>query len=154
MKRIIPLAILIIFASCNNNSEFSEKISRLEKTNDSLKTILDTLKTKFIFDHAYVRHIPADQKNLKVGEKYTGEFFFVAYNDEDRILFTQDRNATTFDTLTVKRKTYAAYVYETTAKKDSNNYIFRPLIRNKTALEFKNSMYGSGITINDLKIVK
>ena len=148
------IAILIAFTSCNNNSEFGEKISRLKKTNDSLKTILDTLKTKFIFDHAFVRHIPADHKSLKVGEKYTGEFFFVAYNDDDRVLFTQDKNATTFDTLTVKRKTYAAYVYETIAKKDSNNYIFRPLIKNRTALEFKNSMYGSGITIGDLKIVK
>lgn len=154
MKRVLPIAFLIVLTSCNNNSEFEEKISRLEKTNDSLKTILDTLKTKFIFDHAFVRHIPADHKNLKVGEKYTGEFFFVAYNDEDRILFTQDKNSTNFDTLTVKRKTYAAYVYETTAKKDSNKYIFRPLIKNKTALEFKNSMYGTGIIISDSKIVK
>ncbi|MGG7037009.1 MAG: hypothetical protein ACI7YS_17715 [Flavobacterium sp.] len=154
MKKIMLITILIALTSCNNNSEFEQKISQLEKTNDSLKTILDTLKTKFIFDHAFVRHIPADHKNLKIGEKYTGEFFFVAYNDEDRILFTQEKNATTFDTLTVKRKTYAAYVYETTAKKDSNNYIFRPLIKNKTALKFKNSMYGSGIIISDLKIVK
>lgn len=154
MKRIITIAILLALTSCNNNSQFEEKISRLEKTNDSLKTILDTLKTKFIFDHAFVRHIPADHKKLKIGEKYTGEFFFVAYNDEDRILFTQDKKATTFDTLTVKRRTYAAYVYKTTAKKDSNNYIFRPIIKSKLALEFKNSMYGSGITISDLKIVK
>lgn len=154
MKQILLIAILITLTSCNNNSEFEEKISRLEKTNDSLKTILDTLKTKFIFDHAFVRHIPADHKNLKVGEKYTGEFFFVAYNNDDRVLFTQDKNSETFDTLTVKRKSNAAYVYETIAKKDTNNYIFRPLIKNKKTLEFKNSMYGIGLTFSDLKIVK
>jgi hypothetical protein len=153
MKLILLTTILIVFSSCNHNSEFEKKISRLEKTNDSLKTILDTLKTKYIFDHAFVRHIPADNKNLKVAEKYTGEFFFVAYNDDDRILFTQDENATTFDTLTVKRKTHAAYVYETMAKKDSNNYIFKPLIKDKTTLDSQNLGY-NGIVIKDLKIIK
>ena len=154
MKSLILVGALFLCMSCNDTSEIENKVSRLQKSNDSLRTILDTLKTKYIFDKAFVRHIPADHKNLKAGEKYTGEFFFVAYNDEDKVLFSQDIGAEVFDTLTVTRKTYAAYVYESIAKKDSNHYIFKPLIRNKTALQFQNSGYNGGITIRDLRIVK
>lgn len=154
MKSFFYILLVVgVLISCNDNKVYNEKIARLEKSNDSLQSILDTLKTKFIFDHAFFRHIPANNKELKVGEKYTGEFFYVAYNDDDRILFSQNSNSVSFDTLTVKRKSYAAYVYETTAKKDTNYYLFQPLIQNSFSNEFRNSSFNS-IRISDIKIIE
>ncbi|WP_264558484.1 hypothetical protein [Flavobacterium sp. N2270] len=154
MKKIIIISLSFIIMSCNENTELSKRATELQKTNDSLMTVLNTLKTKYIFDHVFVRHIPAENKELKIGQKYTGEFFFVAYNDEDKVLFSQEKNPSFYDTLEVKRKTNAAYVYESTVRKDTNNYVFKPIINNKTALEFKNSIYGSGNLIADKRIVK
>lgn len=154
MKNILLSIFTLIIISCNNNSSSEEKISKLEKTNDSLKTILDTLKTKFIFDHAFIKHFPGKDKVLKVGEKYKGEIFFVAYNDEDRILFSQSPNSENFDTLSVKSKWDSSYIYEAVAKNDTNKYFFKPLINDKESLKYRNSMFGNGIIISDLRIIK
>lgn len=152
MKKIVVSLLILAQISCTNNSGNKDEISKLRKTNDSLKTILDTLKTKFIFDHAIIKHFPGKGKVLKAGEKYQGEVFFVASNDDDRILFSQSPDFDKIDTL--KSKWGSSYIYETVAKKDTNKYFFRPLIKNKLSLEFKNAMFGSGIRISDSKIVK
>ena len=153
MKNIFLSLFTLTIISCNNTLNV-DKISKLEKTNDSLKTILDTLKTKFIFDHAFIKHYPGKGKVLKVGEKYLGEVFFVAYNDEDRILFSQTPNSENFDTLRVKSKWDCSYIYESIVKKDTNKYIFRLLINDKFSLNYKNSMFGDNVIMTDTKFVK
>lgn len=141
--------------SCNNNNDVAleQKIQKLERTNDSLNKLLDTLKTKYIFDNVFVRHVPSDNKSYKIGDTYKGEFYFVAFNDEDRVLFSDSKSLKDADTLSVKGGNMGAYSYLTTVKSDTLCFLFSPIIRNKYALQFQNIGY-HGLTISDEKIIK
>jgi hypothetical protein len=149
MKKIFFLFFFITLLSCTNESEnLKQEIVILKAKNDSLNTILDTLKTKFIFDKAFVKHIVNDNKPMKVGEKYEGAFYFVAFNSNDKILFKQDLNSKP-DTLSNIRD--GGYTYEFIAKKGKNNFHFKPLILNKTSKEFSNTFFD--VNISDTRIV-
>ena len=151
-KLFTLLMLLIVIISCKDNN-LEKKVVTLQKTNDSLKTILDTLKTKYIFDNVFVRQIPSEFNSNKVGSKYKGEFFFVAYNDEDAVLFTETRDDfSNADTLRIKRRTLGSYDFETILK-DTTYFTFRPIIKNTTAVQFQNRGY-QGLTITDRKISK
>ena len=133
--------------------QLEKRVATLQKTNDSLKTILDTLKTKYIFDKVFVRQIPSETNTNKIGSVYKGEFFFVAYNDEDAVLFSDIRDDfSNPDTLQIKRRTLGSYDFETILK-DTTYFSFRTVIKNPTALQFQNNGY-QGLTIVDRKIGK
>jgi len=150
MKKKLLLLLPLIFLNCTNNeSVLKEKITKLKMRNDSLNIILDTLKTKFIFDNAFVKHIVNENKPMKVGQKYEGEFYFVAYNKNDKILFSQNSNSKP-DTLT--EVSGGGYIYEFTAKKGENYFHFKPMILNKTAKEFRNPFFD--VNISDKKIIE
>ncbi|WP_318643355.1 hypothetical protein [Flavobacterium ardleyense] len=150
MKNKLLLLLPLIFLNCTNNeSILKEEITKLNMKNDSLKIVLDTLKTKFIFDRAFVKHIVNENKPMKVGQKYEGELYFVAYNNYDKILFRQNSNLKP-DTLS--EVIGGGYKYEFTAKKGENNFYFKPMILNKTAKEFRNPFFD--VNIADKKIIE
>ncbi len=152
MKRILYGFLLVVIVSCKDNN-LEKKVLTLQKTNDSLKTILDTLKTKYIFDNVFVRQIPSESNTNKIGSTYEGEFFFVAYNDEDAVLFSGIKNDfSKADTLRIKRRTLGIYDFETILK-DTTYFSFKPIIKNPTALQFQNLGY-QGTVIVDRKIIK
>lgn len=137
------------FLSCNNESEkLRQEIYSLKAEKDRLNTVLDTLKTKFIFDQVFVVNIVNDNKPMKEGEKYEGKFYFVAYNHNDRILFKQDENQKS-DTLS--KVIGGGYIYDFVAKKGKNNFHFKPLILDETAQEFRNLFFD--VYISDNRIV-
>jgi len=149
MKKYFYLFFFISVLGCTNqNEDLKREILILKAHNDSLNIILDTLKTKFIFDKAFIKHIVNENKPMKVDEKYEGEFYFVAYNNNDRILFTQNSIAKP-DTLSKIRG--GGYIYEFTAKKGANDFHFKPLILDKTAKEFRNRFFD--VNISDNRII-
>gem|GEM_PF-5945176 len=126
----------------------------LQRKNDSLTTILDTLKTKFIFDRVYIRQIPSTENSDKPGSKYKGEFVFVGYNKEDVVLFGNDKdNFSNAQPISVRKGALGAYGFETILEKDTTTFAFRPMIKSPTALQFRNAGY-NGITFVDRKVLK
>ena len=149
MKIFFCLFFSLTLFSCTNETEnLKQEIGILKAKNDSLNTLLDTLKTKFIFDKAFVKHIVNENKPMKVGEKYEGAFYFVAYNSNDKILFKQDFNSKS-DTLSNIRE--GGFIYEFIAKKGENNFHFKPLILNEVSIEFRNTFFD--VNISDRRIV-
>ena len=144
MKKPILIFFSFLFLSCGENQKLQNEISILKVKNDSLNGVLDKLKTKFIFDNAFVKHIVNENKPIQDGKEYTGEFYFVAYNDNDKLLFTQNSSSKT-DTLSEIKS--GGYVYKFKAQKGKNTFNFKPLILNETAKEFRNaSMFNVNIS--------
>ncbi|WP_127845258.1 hypothetical protein [Psychroflexus aestuariivivens] len=138
MKKTILALSSILLLSCGDNQKLKHEISVLKNKNDSLNSVLDTLKTKFIFDNAFVKHIVNENQPIEEGNVYTGEFYFVAYNDDDKLLFTNNSSSKT-DTLSGIKS--GGYVYKFKAQKGKNVFNFKPLILSKTAKEFRNSSF-------------
>ncbi|WP_196894733.1 hypothetical protein [Aureivirga marina] len=86
-KEIILLLASILLLSCNSDRNNLEIIQKLEKERDSLKTIIDTLNTKYIFDNASIRLIVDKDSIEKIGSEYKGEFVFVGYNEKSIVKF-------------------------------------------------------------------
>ena len=150
MKKYLFLLFSLTLLSCNDETEnLKQEIGILKAKNDSLNIVLDTLKTKFIFDKASIINIVNDNERMIVGKKYEGKFYFVAYNYNDRLLFKQSADSKS-DTLLQIRG--GGYTYEFIAKKGENHFFFNPLILDETAREFSNS-YLDGTTIFDKRIV-
>lgn len=140
----------MIFLSSCDNSNTKEKISfnkksQVEKNKvDSLQNIIDTLKTKYIFDKMLVLNIVNKNKPLIAGEEYTGKFYFVAYNEDDRVLFSQKAIPKKMDTLS--KIDIGGYIYNFIAKKGENKFYFQPLVKDTFAKQFENSKI-SGMNI-------
>lgn len=150
MEKYLFLLFSLTLFSCNNETEnLKQEIGILKAKNDSLNTVLDTLKTKFIFDKAFVINIVNENEPMKVGEKYEGKFYFVAYNYNDRILFKQDSSS---ESDTLSKIKGGGYTYEFIAKKGENNFHFKPLILDETAREFFNNVF-LDVNISDKRIV-
>lgn len=148
MKNFLYLILSIAAVNCGNESEnLKREMAILKAENDSLKTELDTLKTKFVFDKAFVKHIVNENKPMKAGEQYEGAFYFVAYNNSDRLLFTQDLGAKP-DTLSQMKG--GGYTYEFTARKGENNFHFKPLLKG-TSEDFRNIFFD--VAISDKRVV-
>jgi|SRR5690554_43937 len=137
MKKTYLFILPFLFLSCDQEKELKQEISYLKAQKDSLNTVLDSLKTKFIFDQAFIVNIINDNKPMKEGQEYEGKFYYVAYNLNDKLLFKQYSNSIP-DTLNKSNLKGAGYVYNFIAKKGKNNFYFNPLILDKDALEFSN----------------
>ena len=94
LKILILLSTLSLSSCLNNNSE--ERLVKLQKENDSLTSIVQSLKGKFIFDNAQVRVIPSIYNQEKVGTKFRGEIVVVGYNKNDYALLNGDFNMKSF----------------------------------------------------------
>lgn len=136
-KNILILSSLLLF-SCFDNQVLKKEIAILQSKNDSLNLVLDTLKTKFIFDNAFVKNIVNENKSTLEGNEYTGTFYFVAYNDDDKLLFT-NVSSSKKDTLSEIKS--GGYIYKFKAKNGENVFNFKPLILSKTAKEFRNGNF-------------
>lgn len=147
MKKVIFIILWFQFISCDNQ-KLKNEISYLKTQNDSLINVLDTLKTKFIFDNAFVKHIVNENKPMEEGKEYEGEFYFVAYNRNDKILFKQDLSSSS-DTLSKIKS--GGYIYKFKAKKGTNDFHFKPLILDETAKEFRNMFFD--VSISDKRVV-
>ena len=67
------------------------KMKSLIKENDSLKTLIDTLNTKYIFDQASLTSMTMLWKKNKAGE-FDIQICYIASNKNDKILFSKEYN--------------------------------------------------------------
>ncbi|WP_034924811.1 hypothetical protein [Gillisia sp. CAL575] len=152
MKNIIFLLVLIIIvtASCNYSNEekinLENQITTERNKADSLQKIIDTLRTKFIFDNLTILHVPNRNQPIEDGKKYTGKIYFVAFNKEDRILFSDKLVFKNPDT--ISKIDYGGFEYKTVGKKGENNFYFKALINNSTSLNSRTGTF-DGIQMSD-----
>lgn len=147
MKRVI-LFLSLIFLSCGQqNDELHNEISNLKRKNDSLKSIIDTLNTKFIFDDVKTRFISSENNTNALGTEFEGEFVIVAYNRNDTVEFTTtlDKNGIGFqDPETLKRK-FGGFQFKM-ALENKENPIF---IRIKTQNKYGRNYFLDNVTFSD-----
>jgi hypothetical protein len=88
-------------------------INKLQKENDSLKGILYDIKGKYIFDNVSFRVISHEDSFDKVGDKYSGEFVIIAYNDDQpNIKFIEKISDTTTKNHEISISKYGGYKYQ------------------------------------------
>ena len=146
MKKIILLSSLI-FLSCNQkNDELHSEISILKRKNDSLKSIIDTLNTKFIFDGIKNRFIASEKNTNKLGTEYHGEFVIVAYNRNDKVKFTTKVAKNEYD-----------FINPETLKRDFGGFPFKMKLENKENLIYvrvkTNNKYGRNYYLDRMTFV-
>ena len=69
--------------SCGNNKNPSlseSEINKLKAENDSLKSLVEELNSKFIFDSILIRDIPSYKNTYEKNSKVSGEIVIVGYN--------------------------------------------------------------------------
>lgn len=118
---------------------------------DSLQQIVDTLRTKYIFDNLTAIYIPNENQPIKEGKPYTGKFYFVAFNIEDRVIFSQNIDFENSDTLS--KIEYGGFIYDAIGQEGENEFYFKTLIRNKTSFNLRTGEF-DGIHMSDLIIGK
>ena len=151
--KIILLLLTFIFLSCNSKIDNSEiKIIELQKRNDSLKSIIDTLNSKFIFDDIKVRFIASEKNINKLNSDYSGEFVIVAYNREDKIKFATELevNKVDFKNTEFLKRDFGGYPFKLKLKNKENDIFVQIVSGNKYG---KNHTF-DGITFADKKVVK
>jgi len=152
MKNLIFLLVLIIIFTTSCDYSNKEKINLenqiIPERNkvDSLQRIIDTLRTKFIFDDLTILHIPNRNQPIEEGKEYTGRIYFVAFNKEDRILFSDKLAFKNPDT--ISKIEYGGFEYKTVGKKGENNFYFKALINNSTSLNSRTGIF-DGIQMSD-----
>ena len=75
--------IFLTFFSCNNINNTEKpllEIEHLKAENDSLKSILSELNTKYVFDNITFREIPSMKNTLTLNSDYETELVIVGYN--------------------------------------------------------------------------
>jgi hypothetical protein len=152
MKKTL-LLLTIVFLSCNSKIDNSEiKIVELQKRNDSLKSIIDTLNSKFIFDDIKVRFIANENNNNKLNSDYNGEFVIVAYNHKDKIKFATEleANKADFKNPEILKRDFGGYPFKLKLKNQENDIFVQIVSGNKYG---KNYTF-DGITFADKKTVK
>lgn len=124
-KTYILISLILLLIACKQNSKSGKNyLAELKRENDSLKRIIDTLNTKFIFDNASLSSVPMLWKKNRDGE-ITAYIAYVAYNKTDKILISGDSKFLNSDTLTFKKN------YEFTFNKSKVDTVYYKLI-NKT----------------------
>ncbi len=151
MKKIIFLFLItIISTSCNiqkkENLSLKNQIEKEKKKVDSLQAIVDTLQTKFIFDNLKILHIPNENKALEEGKEFSGKIYFVAFNREDRILFSDKLEFKNPDT--ISKIDYGGFEYKSVGKKGENNFYFKALINDSISLKSRTGSF-DGILMSD-----
>jgi hypothetical protein len=152
MKRAL-LILIISFVSCNNrNNDSNLKISKLERKNDSLKSVIDTLNSKYIFDDIKVRFISNEKNSNKLNSDYSGEFVIVAYNRKDKIKFAteQEENKADLKNPEILKRDFGGYPFKLELKNQENDIFVQIVSGNKYG---KNHGF-DGITFADIKKVK
>ena len=149
--KIVLGASLVILTSCNNSNQDNLLLEKriLDERNraDSLQQIVDTLRTKYIFDNLTAIHIPNENQPIKEGQPYTGKLYFVAFNKEDRVIFSQNMDFKDSDTLS--KIEYGGFLYDAIGEKGENKFYFKTLIRNETSLNSRTGEF-DGIHMSDL----
>ncbi|BFP40570.1 hypothetical protein FGF1_14150 [Flavobacteriaceae bacterium GF1] len=113
---VVSLSILtvvcVLSIGCKNSNfePLNNRISELEKKNDSLKLLLDKVNQKYVFDSIKIRHIPYCKNSNRVNSIYREEIVFAAYNVNggslviigDSLNFDNGLNVINGDTLELK----------------------------------------------------
>lgn len=152
MKKIL-LFLIFTLVSCNSQNNDSElQISRLQRKNDSLKSIIDTLNSKFIFDDIKVRFIANEKNSNKLNSEYEGEFVIVAYNRNDQIKFATEleENKVDFKNPKILKRDFGSYPFKLNLKNQENDVFVEIISGNKYG---KNNVF-DGITFADKKTIK
>lgn len=78
---IILLSILTFSCEEKNQAEsLLGKIEKLQIENDSLKSIVKEINSKYVFDSISIRDIPSYKNTYKLNSIANGEIVFVGYN--------------------------------------------------------------------------
>lgn len=149
MKKAILLLSLIFLSCSQKNDKLYNEISILKRKNDSLKSIIDTLNTKFIFDDIKNRFITSEKNTNKLGTEYEGEFVIVAYNRNDKVEFTTklDKNGIDFQKPETLKRKFGGFQFKMKLE-NKENPIF---IRVKTQNKYGRNYYLDNVTFADKK---
>tara|TARA_R110000822_G_scaffold310264_1_gene442410 strand:- start:994 stop:1470 length:477 start_codon:yes stop_codon:yes gene_type:complete len=82
-KLIVPIVLSIVLFGCQNRHQTEKleaEIEGLKKRNDSLKSIVNKIKDKYVFDSLTIRQIPHYGNTNKLNSIHQEEFVFVGYN--------------------------------------------------------------------------
>tara|TARA_R110000868_G_scaffold410616_1_gene699258 strand:+ start:751 stop:1227 length:477 start_codon:yes stop_codon:yes gene_type:complete len=122
------LGLLILSCGDNNRTEKLEaEIESLRHLNDSLESITNGIKEKYVFDSLIVRQIPHYANTNKLNSIYKEEFVFVGYNTNgktsviigDSIYIDNGIKVFNGDTLISKK---GAFQHEMIIDKETNFY--------------------------------
>ena len=86
-KLFIIIALTIVLFGCQNNKrteKLQAEIEALKERNNSLESIVDGIKDKYVFDSLTIRQIPHYENTNKLNSIYKEEFVFVGYNDNGK----------------------------------------------------------------------
>lgn len=97
-KIIVSVCLFLVIVGCHSDPNTSKDIEILTRERDSLKALIDTLNTKYIFDEASLTTIPILWKKHHKGE-IVAMVGYVAFNKNDRILFSTESDFSVVDTL-------------------------------------------------------
>lgn len=153
MKKIIFLVLTFAIISCNSEQKVSKlKLTKLQRENDSLKSIIDTLNSKYIFDNIKVRFIADEKNSNKLNSEYKGEFVIVAYSREDKIEFATEleENKVDFKNPETLKLDFGGYPFKMKLKNQENDVFVKIVSNNK----YGKTHSFNGITFADKKFVK
>ncbi|WP_158976260.1 hypothetical protein [Cellulophaga sp. L1A9] len=118
MKKLLILILLqTLFFSCRNNNQSAKlemEILILKKSNDSLESIVNEIKDKYVFDSLTIRQIPNATNTKKINSVYKEEFVFVGYNTNGKT------SVVIGDTLISKK---GGFLHEVELTQDRTSYI-------------------------------
>lgn len=153
MKKILILILISVIVSCNSDQNDSNlKLIKLQKENDSLKSIIDTLNSKYIFDNIKVRFVGSEKNENKLNSEYNGEFVIIAYSKEDKIEFATEleQNQVDFKNSETLKRDFGGYPFKFKMKNKENEIYARIVSENKLG---KDHSFG-GVMFVDLKTTK
>lgn len=153
MKKILFLILTFAIVSCNSEQKDSElKLTKLQRENDSLKSIIDTLNSKYIFDNIKVRFIGDEKNSNKLNSEYNGEFVIVAYSSEDKIQFATEleENKVDFKNPETLKVDFGGYPFKMRLKNKENDVFAKIVSDNKYGKTYS----FNGIIFADKKFVK
>lgn len=153
MKNILLLILTFAIISCNSEQNDSKlKLTNLQRENDSLKSIIDTLNSKYIFDNIKVRFIADEKNSNKLNSEYNGEFVIVAYSREDKIEFATEleENKVDFKNPETLKLDFGGYPFKMKLKNQENDVFAKIISDNK----YGKTHSFNGIIFSDKKFVK
>ena len=145
-KPIVVLIVGLCLWNCSDSHKaesLANEIQSLRKENDSLKTIVNEINEKYVFDNVAIKTIPSYKNTDKLNSVSRSEIVFIGYNDngDSRIMF-DDLTKTDLKYSDTLKMENGAFIFERKLTKEKN--IFQGKVETENKL---GKMYGTSISI-------
>ncbi|SKB78287.1 hypothetical protein SAMN05660903_02519 [Salegentibacter salinarum] len=118
-KNFMLLFVLVsqIFFSCNvrNDKDFS----KIERERDSLKTILNNINQKYVFDNVRIVTKPSSENVISPGNEYNLEVYFIGYNNDSYFKNYDSINNNSIDSIYPQK---GIFHFKTILEKSGNEF--------------------------------